>query len=55
MARDAFHIEVQNYVMACKPSLSRQPSRIGLRKLSKTVFFYFGFKVCIFNIIFNHI
>ena len=40
MARDAF-IDVQNYGMACLVSLSRQPPCIVLRKLSKTVLFYF--------------
>ena len=39
MARDAFHIKVQHYGMACQPSLCRQPPCIVLRKQSKTVFF----------------
>ena len=38
MARDASHIEVQNYGMACRPSQSRQPPSIGSRRLHKNCF-----------------
>ena len=33
MARDASHLEVQNYGMVCQPSQSRQPHSIVSRKI----------------------
>ena len=39
MARDASHIEVQNYGMACQPSQSRQRPCMVSRKPFKNLFF----------------
>ena len=50
MARDVFLKEVQNYGMACQPSLSRHPPCIVLRRLSETVFFYSNLRFAFFNI-----
>ena len=54
LARDAFHIEVQNYGMACQPSQSSQPPCIVSRKLSKAVLLYFDlFRVRVLFLLFR--
>ena len=53
MARDAFHLEVQNCGMACQPSQSRLPPCKVSKKLSKTVFFYLDLRFVLFNVIVN--